>query len=85
MMTRSIAGRFLILAVLLVSLGVIAQAALVITKDSGKKVVASTASTVPVAPSAPAVATLPPPASPPADARPTPPTAGARSPCWSRR
>ena len=37
-MTRSIVGRFLILAVLLVSLGVIAQAALIITKGSGKAV-----------------------------------------------
>ncbi len=36
MMTRSIVGRFLILAVLLVSLGVIAQAALIISRGSGK-------------------------------------------------
>jgi DNA uptake protein ComE-like DNA-binding protein len=38
MMTRSIVGRFLILAVLLVSLGVIAQAALIITKGGSKAV-----------------------------------------------
>ena len=38
MMTRSTVGRFLILAVLLVSLGVIAQAALIITKGTGKAV-----------------------------------------------
>lgn len=38
MVSRSIIGRFLILAVLLVSLGVIAQAAIIISKGSGKTV-----------------------------------------------
>ncbi|MGI3899442.1 MAG: helix-hairpin-helix domain-containing protein [Janthinobacterium lividum] len=38
MVTRSIVGRFMILAVLLVSLGVIAQAAIIITRGSGKAV-----------------------------------------------
>ena len=36
MVTRSIVGRFLILAVLLVSLGVIAQAALIISREPGR-------------------------------------------------
>lgn len=38
MVTRSIVGRFLILAVLLVSLGVIAQAALIISREPGRTV-----------------------------------------------
>ena len=38
MVTRSIVGRFMILAVLLVSLGVIAQAAIIITQGSGRTV-----------------------------------------------
>ncbi len=60
MVTRSIVGRFLILAVLLVSLGVIAQAAMIITKGSGSKLLAKAdsaqAMTPPPVPAAPAPA-----------------------------
>ena len=50
MMTRSIVGRFLILAVLLVSLGVIAQAALIITRGPGKAVAKANAAPLAAAP-----------------------------------
>lgn len=75
MMTRSTVGRFLILAVLLVSLGVIAQAALIITKGTGKAVakgnVGPSVAPVAVAASTPQPAASPTPAS--ADAAATPP------------
>ena len=69
MMTRSTVGRFLILAVLLVCLGVIAQAALIITRGTGKAVakgnaapaaapVALAASTLTLQPASPAPASV---------------------------
>ena len=81
MVTRSIVGRFLILAVLLVSLGVIAQAAMIITKGSGSKLLAKADSAqamtpmpVPAAPApaapAAAVTAAEPPATPAPEAAP---------------
>ena len=70
MMTRSIVGRFLILAVLLVSLGVIAQAALIITRGTSKAV-AKASTDQSAMPVAVAASTAAPPATPPADAAPS--------------
>lgn len=47
MVTRSIVGRFLILAVLIVSLGVIAQAALIMTQNGDRKAAVKTAAAQP--------------------------------------
>lgn len=63
-MTRSIVGRFLILAVLLVSLGVIAQAALIITKGSGKAVAKANPAPVAAPNAVAALAATPAPATP---------------------